>query len=413
MLSDEVIEKVVARVVNRIEQGNTYVLEQIGKSIKKIGTLSPSNAQQLVQILRYGGDYDKIIKKLQEITNLNTRDIYKIFEEVAKNDYMFAKQFYDYREVKFIPWEENLQLQKEINALANITAKKYLNLSGTGAIGFTVKQLDSNGKLKTVFKDISQTYIDTMDTAVFNVSQGKTTFNEEMSRIMKELGESGLKTINYQNGRSMRLDSAVEMNLKEGLRTLHNEEQQIFGEEFDADGVEVTVHEYPAPDHELVQGRQFTLEEFDKFQNDQDAISVDGIEFPAIADETGHDRRSIAQYNCYHTIFPIIVGVSKPRYTNEQLQTIIKRNDTGFDFDGKHYSMYEGTQLQRKLETEIRKNKDIQIMARASGMEELAQKSQTKINQLTQKYKELSQTSGLKTELERAKVAGYRKIKVK
>lgn len=410
MLSDEVIEKVVERLVNRIEQGNTYVLEQIGKSIKKIGTLSPSKAQQLVQIMRFGGDYDKIVKKLQEITNLNVKDIYKIFEEVAKNDYKFAKQFYDYRNIKFIPWKENEVLQRQVNALANITAKTYLNLTSTSAIGFSVKQLDKNGKLKTTFKDLSQTYIDTLDRAVFSLSQGKTTFDEEVSKIIKELGSSGLKTIDYINGRSIRMDSAVRMNLKDALRTLHNEEQQLFGEEFDADGVEISVHEYPAPDHALVQGRQFSNEEFEKFQNDRDCRSYDGMSFPAVAYETGHDRRSIGQYNCYHYVFSIVLGVSEPAYTSQQLRAIIDRNRNGFEFEGKEYTMYEGTQLQRQLETEIRKQKDIQIMARASGKDDIAMNSQAKINQLTQKYKELNEISGLETKVDRMKVSGYRKI---
>ena len=78
----------------------------------------------------------------------------------------------------------------------------------------------------------------------------------------------------------------------------------------------------------------------------------------------------------------------------------------------KTYTNYEGTQLQRKLETEIRKQKDIQIMAKASGNKELVQESQQKITQLTRKYKELSDVSGLPTKLERARVSGYRRTKV-
>ena len=35
MLSDEVLDKVIERLANRIEQGNQYVLEQIAKKIKK------------------------------------------------------------------------------------------------------------------------------------------------------------------------------------------------------------------------------------------------------------------------------------------------------------------------------------------------------------------------------------------
>ena len=131
MLSDEVLNKVIERITSRIEQGNTYVLEQIGKSIKKIGTLSPSKAQQLGQILKYGGNFDKIVEKLAKITELNVQDIYEIFEEVAKSDYAFAKQFYDYKGVKYIPYEENIALQNQVKALARITANEYVIFSNT------------------------------------------------------------------------------------------------------------------------------------------------------------------------------------------------------------------------------------------------------------------------------------------
>ena len=88
MLSEETIEKLTERLANRIEQGNTYILEQIAKSINKIGSLTPSKAQQLAMIMRYGGDYDKIVRKLAKITKINVKDIYKIFKEVAKqNDF--------------------------------------------------------------------------------------------------------------------------------------------------------------------------------------------------------------------------------------------------------------------------------------------------------------------------------------
>lgn len=406
MLSDEVIEKVTERLVNRIEQGNTYVLEQIGKSIKKIGTLTPSKAHELEQILKFGGDYDKIVRKLAEITKLNVKDIKKIFEEVAKSDYQFAKQFYDYRGKKFIPYEKNIALKRQVDALSNIMIDNYI--SKTKSIGFSLKDAKGN----VIFQELGTTYQDAIDKAIVSISQGKTTFQQEMYNLMKELGSSGIKTIDYESGRSMRLDSYFRMLTKDSLRQLHNEEQQIFGEEFDSDGVEISVHSNPAPDHELVQGRQFSNEEFDKFQNDEDAVSYDGIEFPAVAEETGHDRRAISEYNCYHYVFAIVLGVSEPEYSNKELQQIIDNNNKGFDFDGKHYSMYEGTQLQRKLETEIRKQKDIQIMAKAGDNKELISESQDKIRQLTQKYKELSDISGLPTKMQRMRVPNYKRVAI-
>lgn len=71
-----------------------------------------------------------------------------------------------------------------------------------------------------------------------------------------------------------------------------------------------------------------------------------------------------------------------------------------------------GTQLQRRIELEIRKTKDVQILARSSDDKELIKESQEKISQLTKKYKDLLNASGLKSQLKRASVPSYRRMKV-
>ena len=131
MIDERLIDKLVERLVNRIEEGNAYTLQKIGESIKQIGTLSASKAHQLAQVLKYGGNFDKIVKKLAQITELNLNDIYEIFEEVAKSDYAFSKQFYDYKGVKYIPYEQNIALQRQVKALARLTAEQYVNFSNT------------------------------------------------------------------------------------------------------------------------------------------------------------------------------------------------------------------------------------------------------------------------------------------
>ena len=87
-----------------------------------------------------------------------------------------------------------------------------------------------------------------------------------MRNTIKQIGQSGLKTLDYESGRSMRLDSAIRMNTLGGLRKLNNQVQEQFGEEFDSDGVEISVHTAPADDHAEVQGHQFSNKEFEKLQ---------------------------------------------------------------------------------------------------------------------------------------------------
>lgn len=385
MLDDKIINVLVDRLVSRIEQGNEYILKQMGNTIRHIGTLSPSKANQLVNILKYGGNYDKIVRKLAQITELNIRDIEKIFEAVAKENLYFAKQFYEYRNIKYIPYEKNISLQRQVKALARITANNYMNMSRT--LAFTKIE---NGKV--IYTDLARTYQNMIDEAVLNISQGKTDFNSNMYKTIKELGQSGIKTVDYASGYSRRLDSAVRQNIQGALRDMSNELQKQFGEEFDYDGIEVSHHANPAPDHEFIDGQQFSKEEFEKIDSELE--------------------RPVGELNCYHYIFPIILGVSKPNYTKEQLQEDKEKNKKGFNYEGKHYTLYEGTQLQRKIETEIRKAKDIQIIGKASGNKELVQESQTRITQLTYKYRELSQISGLPTQLERARVSGYKRTNI-
>lgn len=75
-----------------------------------------------------------------------------------------------------------------------------------------------------------------------------------------------------------------------------------------------------------------------------------------------------------------------------------------------HYT--NGEQLQRKIELNIRKQKDTQILARSAGDNELAVESEIKIRQLTSKYNDLCKASGLLPKKQRMSVTGYKRIKV-
>lgn len=408
MITENQIELLVERLVNRIEEANTYFLMKMGSSIKQIRKLTPTQAQQLVQMLKYGDNYEKIINEIAKYTNLNVKDIDEIFSSYAKKDQMFYKQFYDYRNRLFMPYEENMTLQRQTQALANIVKNEMYKFTRENVLGYTVRDL----KGRPQFLGLRETYNRVLDEALVNVGTGKETFDSAMSKIMKDIGGSGLKTIEYTSGRSMRLDSVVRMHLKSRLRELHNENQKIFGEEFGADGVEISVHSNPAPDHAPVQGRQFSNKEFDKLQSGANAKDYKGNSYTLDHDnKNGH--RPISEMNCYHYVFSIILGVSEPEYNDEKLKEIINNNNNGFEFDGKHYTNYEGTQLQRNIERAIREQKDIQIFSKAGGNSNLVNESQQKITQLTRKYNELSKISGLPTKKQRLKVSGYRRTRTK
>ena len=381
MLSEHQQELLAERLISRIEQLDTYILKTIGHRVKQIGTLKPTEIHQIQQMLKYGKDLDSIKQYIAKVTILNLTDIEKIFEEEAKINQNFAKQFYKARGIEFKPYSENLELQNMVKAISNITMQEYFNLSRT--TGFQI-----GGK----FMGLSETYQKVIDKAIISISQGKETYQQTMRNTIRELAKSGIRTVNYKSGYHRRLDSAVRMNIMDGMRNLSNELQKQFGEEYQADGIEISAHSYSAPDHEDIQGRQFSKEQFEKVNSEL--------------------KRPISTLNCYHYIFNIILGVSKPLHSEEELQKLKQENTNGFEFEGKHYTMYEGTQLQRKIETEIRKTKEQQIFYVSVGDKDLVNESQLKIRQLNNKYKELHIASNLVMKKERMSVSGYKRKNV-
>ena len=388
-------------IVDRQEQLNTYVLKKIASRIKEIGQLTPSDTKTLEQMVRNGADVREINLELAKLSNLQVRDIKALIKEVAIQDYADVRAFYDYRRLSYIPFEENEHLQQIVNAMAQQTAQSYVNLTKTQA--FMLKD-EYTGQLKPT--TINETYYRTVDKAVQAVTTGTVDYRTAMRETMNQLIDSGIRTVDYASGYHRRLDSAVRMNILDGVRQLNIQMQDELGKQFDSDGKEITVVMNPAPDHAPVQGHQFTNDNFDKMQNDLPFEDIDGKEYDAM-------ERAIGVWNCRHIAYSIIIGVMKQNYTNEQLQKILDNNEAGYTTkDGKHFTMYECRQYQRKTEANIRRLKDGQIAYKAAGDMEMATKFQRKIDRLTQQYMLFSNNCGLRPELGRIFVQDYKRIKI-
>jgi hypothetical protein len=65
--------------------------------------------------------------------------------------------------------------------------------------------------------------------------------------------------------------------------------------------------------------------------------------------------RPIGMWNCRHIAYPFMLGVSARVYSDDRLDEIKKQNESGITFHGKQYTLYEAEQLQRQLETQMRR----------------------------------------------------------
>ena len=396
--------KAIERIIERQAKANARVLKQIGEILGKIGELTPSEAYTIAKQLKYGESLKNIVKTLSKYSKINEIDIYKMLEAEAKVNLDLKKIYYKAKNIDFIPYKNNMPLKNLVRQVAMSTLNTYRNISATTGLTY----LDRLGN--PITKSIEQAYWEIIDNAILDINMGKESFESALQKQLQTIGEAGIQSIEYQTGYHRRIDSAIRMNLQTGLTELFEKEQEMLGNQFDYDGWEISVHENPAEDHEEVQGHQFTIIEYEKLQNFGIAKDVNGILID-IHNKYG-DFRPIGELNCYHEAITIIVGVSKPKYTQEELDKIIEKNNKGFEYNGKHYTNYQGIQLQRKLETEIRKAKESQIIAKAGNKPDLIQKEENRINILTNKYYELSKASNLPTKLERMQVSGYKKVKI-
>ena len=409
MLSEYAINNLVQPIVDRQQKINEYVISIICKRVKEIGHLLPSDLHRLERLLQMGADVKKINDEIAKQTGYQVRDIKQLIKEVALDGYIDTKPYYDYRHKAFIPYAQNVPLRRIVNAIANQTAEEYVNMAKAQA--FMIRDLKNPKVLKPT--PVAQAYYSVIDEAVQAVQSGVIDYNTAMRRTIKQLADSGLRRIEYntESGRrfTQRMDTAVRRNILDGVRAVNQGVQDEVGKQFGADGKEITVHANPAPDHSAVQGHQFSNEEYEKLQGEED-VSFKDVEGRLYQ----HFDRHIGTLNCRHFTYSIIVGFSNPNFTDKQLAKILADNERGYTLpNGKHLTMYECTQQQRKMETAIRYAKDEQIAAREAGDEVLAKQAQAEINELTKKYKAFSEACGLSVKTDKMRVAGYRKISTK
>lgn len=400
MLSDTAIDNLVQQIVNRQEGINIYVLTKIAHRLKTIGELSPNNIKQMQVLVQMGTDIRQMNDYLAEMSDMQVRDIKSIIKTVALDNYLDAKPLYDYRHRSFVPFEQNTKLQQITNAVAEQTANTYKNLSNSSATGFWVK--DKYNPQQLVFKSIDNSYRDAIDKAIQAVQSGAVDKEEAIRNVVKQLLDSGIRKMYWDSGYSQRLDTAVRRNIQDGVKQINQRIQDEIGKQIDADGKELSVHANSAPDHEPFQGHQFTDEEYEKLQSSEDFKDVNGEKFTGV-------QRVIGAWNCRHFALSIIVGKSKPRYSSQQLQNMIKKNHIGYmNADGKHFTLYECTQIQRKLETKIRYAKEEQMLMKELGNTVFRNLARRKVESLTTEYKLFSKQCKMPMRLNRTTVPGYK-----
>lgn len=378
------LEEQATLLFNNVSGWQTNALKRIGRRIKNIKSLSYADLQALNNATIAKQDIDAVLKELSELTNQSIPEVRRIYSEMIEQQHEENRQLYDYRNKPFVPFADNKSLQAIVRAYARTTADTMIKLSMTKAkqLGFA----DRNGN----FVPIEKNFIQVLDKAVMSVATGTGDFGSEMRDVLKELGGSGLR-IDYGGGVTRRLDTMVRQNLLWGAKQASVEYNEMISEELGCDGIEIDWHSFPRPSHEFMQGKQYSL-------NGRKTIS--GITYESADDALA----ALSDYGCLHFKTPIILGVSEPRFSSEELARLNEENKHTFEINGKQLTGYEAKQVMRRLETEVRKTKDQINILKASGDNTGAQQLRHKVSTLAGKYQKIAQITGIKAQPEKMTV---------
>ena len=351
-----------------------YLIKDIARRVSEAGQCTSTASYQIWRAQNLGRSREQIKQDVSKLLGRQVDEIQYLFRQAAEVGYDF-----DIHRLSenAIPFAENATVQQVVDAAVKLAEKDMLNMTQT--MGF--KTPDG------VVSPLLDAYQKTTDYAFTQVFTGAADYNTAIRRACAPLKAAGIRYIDYQSGVSTSLEAAIRRNMMGGLGLMVEQISQQTYTELEADGWEISAHANSAPDHEPIQGRQYSNQQYQALNNSL--------------------RRRIGTLNCGHSASPIVLGVSAPQYTRNELDRFRADNEKGVSVNGRHYTGYEATQQQRYIERSIRAQKRRVLVDESVKDQEKLTTDRIRLQRLNQEYRRFSKAAGLRTEPERVWVSGF------
>lgn len=338
----------------------TVIMQRIGK-IKddEPDNSGPARYDDLFEI---GKIKDKYTKEMQQ-------DIELAILTMANLTYVDCEDVYD---DTYPDFRENRPVIDLTNELITMMLLLYNDVTKD----FYVKLSDTKDPKVKKYYPVDKAYDKIIDKA--KVSKKS---NLDFDTIMRDMENDligGLK-IKY-NDAYYNSDTGLENIVTQGLVDTSQQIYDIIGQQMKCNGVEISAHMAPAPDHAPCQGHQFTDQNWEFIQSGLDFIDVQGRKYIGF-------ERHIGTCNCKHLTKHIIVGVTEQEYDDRKLENILKANERGYTTkDGKHYTYYECTQKLHYFRRQMQKAQTGIHLAEAAGNAKLVEYYKAMYSKYKQMY---------------------------
>ena len=381
MLTPEYLKDLPEEIIFIVEELEEQIIEDIVRRISKSLQLTETADYQIEMLYRMGYDIDEIEKNIAKKMDIAADELETILQKASELSYENDYRLYREGGKQLPKLSDNPMMKDFIEATIKNTKDELINFTNT--TGFVYRN---------DFNLLDKFYRDTLNQAVFQVGSGAYDHNTVLRNVVKKIGDSGIRTIDYSSSRSYHIESAARMNIMTAMTQITGHMSLANADMMGQDLMEISAHMGARPSHAEWQGQ---------------IVSRNGRSGYLSLDDIGYDTAGgFKGVYCRHDWFPFFEGISTPAYTEEQLKNI---DPPPFEYDGRTYTAYEASQKQRQIERSMRQTKRQLIAYDAAALKDDFTAASIKLKRQRDLYEDFSEVAGLRAKHERHHTYNYGK----
>lgn len=370
------VEKVSLRMEVIWTDAENRIIQDIVRRIRKEGKITSTADYQINRLIELGKSTEEVERILKEALNATYPEMYKLYDDVSNWQYVRNRELYEQINGEFIPPEENEWLIQTSEAIKKQTKDELVNLSRS--YGFAVMMGN-----KRVFMPFAQYYQQYVDSAIMDIISGAYDYNTVIRRVVTQMTNSGLRSVDYATGHSNRTPVAVRRAVLTGVAQITEKVAERNAALLGTDYYEVDWHAAARPTHRIWQGKVYSYKQL---------VNICGL-----GSVTG-----LHGANCYHDYYPFVPGVSERLYSDKWLEEQNMKEAYTKTWKGKDYDAYGQSQKQRQMETAMRAQREkIDALKAAKADQEEITLARAKYRAQLGEYSQFCKKMGLEEQRER------------
>lgn len=352
------------------------ILKDIARRIAKTGTITETANWQLWRYQQTEALRADVVKLLAKYSGKSDTAIRQLLLQAATEAMEREDAIYYHYGREPTPLEESAALNNLLDAGARQTAGTWKNLTATTA------------------NTVTGQFERTLDAAWAKVSTGAFDYKTAVKQAVDSLAD-GMKFVTYPTGHKDSIEVAARRAILTGVNQTAGKLQVTRADEMGVEFFETTAHGGARPSHAEWQGRQF---------HRGGAVDYMGKHYPDFEAATGYGTGAgLCGWNCRHTFFAVFPELGDPpAWTRDQLEELNARN---IEYNGKKYTRYEISQMQRARERNVRRWKKRYLAEDAAGVD--TTDSAVRLKAARQSLAEFAQATGGRVDSARTSVPKF------